>query len=406
MLVLSVIVATAVVPKLVGLVYDPTDMYMAIEQNTLYHLKHDSELRIMVCIHNQDNIPTIMNLLEVSNPTRDSPIVVIAMQLVELVGRAMPILLAHGEQPAASRALEPNLSKSNHIINALRHYELLHEDCTKLKSFTTVSHFDTMHDDIVQVISERHVTVVIMPFHKQWAIDGAVGTVSRQVQSLNINVLSKAPCSVGILVDRGILKGSLSIINARSDYHVVVLFFGGDDDMEALTYGARMASHERVLFTLVRFLLPEFDSRSMKHESEYINTVRKVNGSSERFAYFEEEIRDGVRLASVMREILADDTFDLILVGKHHPESEIMWSLEAWSECPELGVVGDMVSSMDFGSTASVLVVQQHRVAGDVMGNVRRRVEDQQVMPDTPPAGRINEHIVAMFGANDGRHPS
>ncbi|CAM8955403.1 unnamed protein product [Rhodiola kirilowii] len=406
MLVMSVIVATAVVPKLIMLIYDPAEMYMAIERNTLYHSKRDSELRVMVCIHTQDNIPTIMNVLEVSNPTKESPIVVIAMQLVELVGRSMPILIAHGDE----RSLEPNLSKSNHIINALRHYERLHEDCTRLKFFTTVTHFDTMHDDIVQVIGERLVTLVIMPFHKQWAIDGSVGSVSRQFQNVNINVLSKAPCSVGILIDRGGLKGSLSIVNARSEYHVLVLFFGGDDDMESLTYGARMASHERVMFTIGRFILAGLDSKQRKMESEYVNMVRRENSRNERFAYFEEEIADGVGLAGVMREILAEDSFDLILVGKHHPESEILTGLEDWSECPELGVVGDMVTSMDFGSTASVLVVQQHRVADDVMGNLRRRVEDQQVMPEAPPGGdgdgRNKEHIVAMFGANDGRESS
>uniref|UniRef100_A0A7N0VJW4 Cation/H+ exchanger domain-containing protein n=1 Tax=Kalanchoe fedtschenkoi TaxID=63787 RepID=A0A7N0VJW4_KALFE len=217
LLVISVMVTTTLVPPLVRLFYDPEEIYMAMERNTLQNSKRDSELRVMVCIQSQENVPTIINLLEVSNPTPQQPVVVIAMQLVELVGRSLPILMAHGEQP--TRALEPNLSKSNHITNALKHYEAHHQDCARIKFFTTVSHFETMHDDIVQVAAERRVTIVIVPFHKQWAIDGSVGSVHRHIQNVNTNVLSKAPCSVGILVDRGILNGSLTIINTPADYH-------------------------------------------------------------------------------------------------------------------------------------------------------------------------------------------
>ncbi|CAM8971128.1 unnamed protein product [Rhodiola kirilowii] len=406
LLVISVMATTSVVPPLIRIFYDPAEAYMAVERNSLQHSKRDSELRVMVCIHSQDNVPTIINLLEVSNPKPEKPVIVIAMQLVELMGRSLPILVAHGEEP--TRTLEPNLSKSNHITNALRHYELHHRGCARIKLFTTVSHFVTMHDDIVQVALERRVTIVIMPFHKQWAIDGSVGSINRLIQNVNLNVLAKAPCSVGILIDRGILNGSLSIINTRSDYHVIVLFVGGDDDMESLTYGARIASHSKVIFTLFRFLFPETaNSRRAKIESDYVNSIRRENSSNTRFKYLEREIGDGVGLAGAIREIMSDDRVDLILVGKHHQGSGIMSGLEDWSECPELGVIGDMLTSQDFGSTASVLVVQQHRAAADSVNMNRRRVEEQQILPETPPgrressAARNGEHVVSMFSNVD-----
>uniref|UniRef100_A0A7N0U8M1 Cation/H+ exchanger domain-containing protein n=1 Tax=Kalanchoe fedtschenkoi TaxID=63787 RepID=A0A7N0U8M1_KALFE len=400
MLVISVMATVCIIPPLVRPFYDPMDIYTAIEWNTLQHSKRDSELRVMVCIHSQENVPTIINLLEVSNPTPERPIVVIAMQLVELVGRAMPILMAHGEDP--TRALEPDLSKSNHITNALGHYEAHHEGCARVKLFTTVSHYDTMHQDIVQVAAERHVTIVIMPFHKQWAIDGFYESVSRHIQNVNMNVLSKAPCSVGVLVDRGVLTGSLSIINTLANYRVLALFIGCDDDMEALTYGDRMARHERVSFTLFRLILPDtMNSRNARIETDYISSIRRQNSGNERFDYFENQIKDGVSLASAIREIVSEDRFDLILVGKHHPPSAILRGLEEWSECPELGVIGDMLTSQDSGSAASVLVVQQHRVVSDFVGSQPRRVEEQQILPETPPgedeADRTREHVVSVL---------
>jgi hypothetical protein len=39
-----------------------------------------------------------------------------------------------------------------------------------------------------------------------------------------------------------------------------------------------------------------------------------------------------------------------------------------WSDCSELGVIGDMLASDNFGSRSSVLVVQQYGYGGMVLG--------------------------------------
>jgi hypothetical protein len=76
--------------------------------------------------------------------------------------------------------------------------------------------------------------------------------------------------------------------------------------------------------------------------------------------YFEEVVRDGVELAGCLAKMVG--CFDLVLVGKYHQKSPLFRGLEEWSECPELGVIGDMLASPDFECTASVLVVQQPRM--------------------------------------------
>jgi hypothetical protein len=39
-----------------------------------------------------------------------------------------------------------------------------------------------------------------------------------------------------------------------------------------------------------------------------------------------------------------------------------------WCDCPELGVLGDILASNNFGSSSSVLVVQQYGYGGMVLG--------------------------------------
>ena len=70
---------------------------------------------------------------------------------------------------------------------------------------------------------------------------------------VNQRVLEHAPCSVGILVDRG-LGGSTHVSARNVCSTVTVLFFGGGDDREALAYGARMAEHPGISLTVIHFI--------------------------------------------------------------------------------------------------------------------------------------------------------
>ncbi|KAI3470933.1 hypothetical protein Pfo_027596 [Paulownia fortunei] len=130
-----------------------------------------------------------------------------------------------------------------------------------------------MHDDIFRVALDQNATIVILPFHKHWEIDGSIGSENKAMQNMNIKVMDKAPCSVGILI---ILTGSLSILNNQSIYRVAVIYIGGLDEAESLCYGASMGQHNNVTLTIIRFLL--FRNRIMKpvvisHESVHDPTL-------------------------------------------------------------------------------------------------------------------------------------
>lgn len=307
-----------------------------------------------------------INVLEASKATESSPITVIAVMLEELEDRATRMLAAH----QSTRVLQPTKEQSSHITKALHQYELHHETCVKVQSFSAVSHLQTLHEDICRLALNQTITMIILPFHKRWAIDGSIESVNKSLQHMNIKVVDKAPCSVGILVDRGIFNGWLSIINSQSIYRVAVIFITGPDDMESLCYGARMAGHTNVTLTIFRYLLLGYDSsRERKQDNILIDEVRHANMENQNFIYQEHVVKDGAGLATSLRSL--DSQFDLLIVGKNHPVSKILMGLDTWSECPELGVVGDMLSSSDMRSTTSVLVVQQQRLLRDKMRNAR-----------------------------------
>lgn len=114
-----------------------------------------------------------------------------------------------------------------------------------------------MHEDICHVADDKGVTLIILPFHKRWAGDDdeSIENVGHGWRAVNQRVLKHAPCSVGVLVDRGFGNGSPTPgPNATVAQRICILFFGGPDDREALELGGMMAEHPAVKLTAVRFV--------------------------------------------------------------------------------------------------------------------------------------------------------
>ncbi|XP_051121664.1 cation/H(+) antiporter 15-like [Andrographis paniculata] len=372
----SVVVVTAIITPLIKILYDPTKNSAPLKRRTIQHMKKNSELRILVCIKNQENVPTMINILEASNATEKSPILVIAVTLHDTEGQTTPMLVAH--RPA--QMLQPTNSRSDNIIKALHQYEKCHENCVTLQAFSAISQTNTANDDICRLALDQSATIIILPFHRSWEIDGSVRSENRSIQNLNLQVMNKAPCSVGILIDKGILiSGTLSIMNNnQSNYRIGVLYIGGSDDAESLSYGARMGRHLNVNLTVTRFLFLGCDtSRERRQDNLMIEEVRQANMENQNFIYQEKVVKDGVGLAAALRDL--GKQFNLLIVGKNHQESEILTSLGAWSECPELGVVGDLLAASDFDGTASVLVVQQQKIQGP---KLKKRMRKPVVVSD------------------------
>jgi hypothetical protein len=239
----------------------------------------DSELRMLACIHTPRHVPSIISLLGIANPTKRSPIFVYALHLVELTGRASNMLILHStanSTPLSSRTPhKSNTSSFPPIFSAFESYEQ-HAGGVSVQPLTTVSPYSTMHEDVCVLAEDKHVSLIVIPFHKQQTVDGGMEAVNSSIKDLNETILDNAPCSVAIFVDRGLSSSTVRLATSR---HVMLLFFGGPDDREALAFSMRMIDNPSISLTIVRFL-PLDEQQSVASSSSAVNNYPMANANS------------------------------------------------------------------------------------------------------------------------------
>lgn len=375
---------TGIIVPSVSIIYKPSRRNVCYKRRTIQISKPDAEFRVLVCVHSPRNVPTMINLLEASNPTKRSPICIYVLHLVELSGRTSAMLIVHNTAKPEHTALNRTEAQSDHIIKAFKNYEQ-HASFVAVQPLTAISPYSTMHEDICHLAEDKRVSLIIIPFHKQQTVDGAMEPTNMAFRTINQNVLANAPCSVGILVDRG-LTGSNRLSSNQLSHHVAVMFFGGPDDREALCYGWRMLEHSGINLTIMRFvpgeqacnepakqqhnglsnsdepsvLTVETDNDIQKQlDDKLIHEFKMNHMNDESVDYFEKVVNNGEETVAAIRTI--DDIHDLFIVGRGQGMiSPLTAGLTDWSECPEMGAIGDLLASSDFAATASVLVVQQY----------------------------------------------
>ncbi|KAF6154696.1 hypothetical protein GIB67_025747 [Kingdonia uniflora] len=353
MVVLNVVLVTGMITPIVVAIYKPARGFITHKRRTIQRSTRSAELRLLTCIHTTRNVPSVINLLEISNPTKKFHIAVYVLQLVELTGRASAMLIVHNTHRVGKPAIYKTQVQSEQIINS---FENLQQHVTGLSihPLTAISPYSSMHEDICNLAEDERVTFIILPFHKQQAVE-ATNPVLRNINQI---VLANAPCSVGILIDRGL------------------------DDREALSYAWRMARHPGVSLTVFRFL-PGEDAVKPKrnygnftngrsnlnivteteterlYDDKYITDFRLQNVSDEMIVYTEKFINNAEETVVAVRSM--ENIHDLYIVGRGQGMiSPYIASLNDWSECPELGAIGDLLASSDSAITISVLVVQQY----------------------------------------------
>ena len=315
----------------------------------------DSEFRILVCIHNEDNVPAIISLLEASHATKRSPISIISLCLMELIGSSSSVLESYDPK----KKLTSRASTMGPIINAFNEYEHRYHGRVRVQHFTAIAPYSSMHTDICAIAQEMKTNIIIVPFHKQLAFGGTEeGAISTSIKTVNLNVIEKAPCSVGILLDKGHIGRHRLFVAGHSLYHIALLFLGGADDREALSYSRRMAEHPKIKLTVVWFRPCGVEQAYTKENEEYLDKklMNEFKADADgKFDYKEEIVKDGEETTQVIRSM--EEGFDLFIAGRQHDESQVTLGLTEWHENAELGLIGDLLTGSDFHF--SVLVVQQ-----------------------------------------------
>ncbi|XP_074557612.1 cation/H(+) antiporter 15-like [Curcuma longa] len=396
-LVVMSVMVTAMVTPLLKLLVTTNRRQVSYERRTIQWPDASEELRVLLCIHNARNVPSMLGLLDAAHPSKRSPVFVFSLHLVELTGRASAMLVVHdaaGADGDQKRFYKPSFDdRSQGIIQALDSYAQRTPGVT-IQPLTAVSTYDTMHEDVCGVAEDNCISFIILPFHKQPTVDGGMQVTNPAVRALNDSVLDNAPCSVAIFVDRGFSgpgRRAGEGQNAAS-YRVAVLFFGGADDREALALASRMANHPSISLSVFRFVpdtcpfistttptatrhhenfhgsekLLTVDQETNGNEVSYgaadadeacLKEFRRKHEASSAVGYKEKVVRNSEETVAVIRGM--QGRHELYVVGKGSSSSALVVGLTEWCEFPQLGAVGDMLASSDFGGSPSVLVVQR-----------------------------------------------
>ncbi|KAG8382178.1 hypothetical protein BUALT_Bualt05G0049700 [Buddleja alternifolia] len=353
-MVLMALFTTFITTPIVMTIYKPAKMAnLEYKHRTIQRKEADTQLRMFTCFQSTRNIPSLINLMEASRGT--------------------------GEKKTVYHLEQGRDSETNQIVVAFEAFQHLSQ--VSIRPTTAISPMLSMHEDICTSAERKRAAIIILPFHKHQRLDGHLETTRADLRHVNRRVLVHAPCSVGILVDRG-LGGTSHVSASNVDYTITAFFFGGYDDHEALSYGALMAEHTGIRLNAVRFIVdPTVVGDSIRlningndlaesgSDDEFLTEFKEKVYEDGSIKYEEIVVRNVGETVDVIRR---HNRCNLFIVGRM-PEGQLVAGLNKKTECPELGPVGNLLISPEFSTTASVLVVQQYRskLTGDSLASLK-----------------------------------
>lgn len=380
-LLLTVVVLNTLIVAPVAAILLNREESCAHYPTTLEILNPESELRMLACVYVPRHVSGHVNLVSALGGCQNAPIKPYMVHLVELPKKRKSKLMYHqledGDQFSDEEEYGGNdVLEINEAVDSFTSETkiLIHQ--SKL-----VSSFLTINEDLCNNAEDLRVSIIFLPFHKHQRIDGKMENSMEEIRTINQKVIRHAPCSVGIFVDRGQTgfqqpHGSLSVQN------IATLFFGGPDDREALACSKRILMHSQVSLTVIRFLPTTsrhntwINDASHKDE-EVIMAISNVGTENEidnafvetfynryvaqgKAGFVEKYVSNGLETVAALREIA--DMYSLFVVGKGgRGNSPLTTGMSDWEECPELGLVGDLLASSEMNIGGSILVIQRHR---------------------------------------------
>ncbi|KAK6261027.1 hypothetical protein SCA6_015501 [Theobroma cacao] len=368
-------------PFLVKHIIERARQRVPIHRMALQWLDPSSELRILLCVHGPHNLPSTINLMEISRGTPEPGLLVYVTDMIELTEQ-LAATLVQGEGVDSMTITDKSVTEMrDQIGHAFQAYIDDNGGGITLSRMLALSTFSGMAQDLSVLAEDLMVSLILLPFHKRLNADGTLDGGHPGFRYVNRKLLRNAPCSIGILVDRGF--GSIEKISRSSLTNVAIIFIGGKDDREALSYAGRVARHPGVKLTVIRFLVDKTSEnapRRVNHRASVAEQEEEMKLDDECFAEFYERYVAGGKVA-YMEKHLANSSetytnlrslggqYSLIIVGRGGRVNTVLTlGLNDWQQCPELGPVGDVLSGSGFACQTSILIIQQHSIKGQLDG--------------------------------------
>ncbi|KAM0912759.1 hypothetical protein ACQ4PT_012579 [Festuca glaucescens] len=348
----------------------------------LQHLKLDQELRVLVCVHGAGSVHAMLTLAELSKGA--TPVAIYLLHLIELMSSRKYAIMhfyhtgdgADDQDDDSGRwGYAPEIDQVVAAVNGFTNGTFI-----PVRQMTAISSLETMDADVCNGVEDARASLVVVPFHKEERYDGRMVCRHDNRRELNQRILQRAPCTVGVLVERrlGTIAERQSTATeggpnrsaddpAGETHNVVAVFLGGPDDREAVAYATRLAAH------------PSWPWWWARREEEAMADEEFMADFYARFvapghvSYTERYVSNGPELVESLGSMAG--MYSLFVVGKGGDGGSAAVTQMTrgmgglYEECPELGHVGDLLSSDDLaGCCASVLVLRQH--------NVRQRMKE------------------------------
>lgn len=267
LLLISIVINTIISGPVVALLMRKQENLLGNMHTELeMHDPDKEELRMLACVYGPRPLSAILSLVSALSGSQKAPITPYLMQLIELLPKHRTNLSYHEleadelsdeEDYGGNDALEINEAVDNFTSE------------TKILVHVTkaVSSMATLYDDVCNSAEDLRVSIILLPFHKHQRIDGKMDTGKEGIRTTNQKVLRHAPCSVGIIVSRGIdgVPGFLQLLGSDTVQHMATLFFGGPDDREAIAWSRRIAAHPHINLTVIRFLPASSSSSNVRN---------------------------------------------------------------------------------------------------------------------------------------------
>ncbi|XP_058782448.1 cation/H(+) antiporter 4-like [Vicia villosa] len=364
-MVISTLVLATISRIGVKALYDPSRKYAGYQKRNIMNLKQNSELRLVAVVHRAIHMVQVKNFLNLCSPAPDNALVADVVHVMELIGRTTPIFIAHRLQ----QKMGSTHDYSGELVVTFELFERDHAGSATANTYTAISPQTFMQDDVCYLALDKNASIIILPFHIRWTQQGSIESDDNMVRTLNSKVLERAPCSIGILVNRGksATSNNNNDNNSSTSSKVAMIFLGGPDDREALCLAKRFSKNLDNKLYVYRLLASNQDPMGWEKmiDDEELREVRGAYVKLENVKYEEEIIHDAFETTAFIKDIA--NKFDFFIVGRRNGvKSPQTIGLENWTEYTELGVIGDLLASSDMETKASILVVQQQQQTSSI----------------------------------------
>jgi hypothetical protein len=130
---------------------------------SLEHFRADGQIRILACVHRQQEVPAMLTLSNLCASKGRSLISVYLVHLVELTNKYAVTL--YNQKSSHGSSLDNDSDNIKQVSVAADAFSL--DTGLLVQQLTAMSPYETMHEDVYLYAEEVYACLVLLPFHKE-----------------------------------------------------------------------------------------------------------------------------------------------------------------------------------------------------------------------------------------------